>query len=570
MIVDTDILLVQTELFSDIKNQYLNVGLLYIAAQLKKENFSVELIRSTVTKIDRYRPKVIGFALNSDNITLVKYHIEELKKSSPFIVIGGPLISALGEEALEKTGADFAISGEGEYSFTALCNYLIRGHGSLNEIRGLSYRENGKLYSTLPPEPIADLDLLPSPDYTPIEPHGSISYSSGRGCPYSCTFCFKGAHGNRYRYFSAKRVVRELIDYVERYSLKAVAIIDDTFTANIKRAREVCRELTRLKKERGLDFALYCESRIDSLYRNRELIDDLKEAGFKKLQSGIENGNQKILDAYNKRITLDQIRDVVSLIGEKDGLTIVSNFIFGGAFEDEYTAEQTTNFAIELLHSAAGRFEAEPCFLAPYPQTAVKQNPEKFQLKIIDPEWLTAASSTLPSCETTQLDQYRIIELRNQFVSKVRDEMKKIIMQNPKLLDHSFELRRYGFNTNYNSLFQNNYAISQFYALKESGFARMEDLRTKHLIPKLTTLPIRDERGRYRLKGGLKKIKLRSKLENYILSKLPMPIDSMARAMHELGFPESESEIITNRILPFMKLLEDNFYIIFDTMDKNR
>ena len=107
-------------------------------------------------------------------------------------------------------------------------------------------------------------------------------------------------------YVSLENVRKDLINLLTVTQTNEVYIVDDTFTTTPRRVADVCNIFMDIKS--GFDFVWYCEGRVNVLARNPELIDMMYNAGLRKLQIGIESGVQKVLDSYNKRITLKQIR----------------------------------------------------------------------------------------------------------------------------------------------------------------------------------------------------------------------------------------------------------------------
>ncbi|GAH96481.1 unnamed protein product, partial [marine sediment metagenome] len=64
---------------------------------------------------------------------------------------------------------------------------------------------------------------------------------TSRGCPFNCTFCnihlfYRGT----YRTKSPERVIQELKIISSQNTRKNVLIVDDNFTANMKRVEEIC------------------------------------------------------------------------------------------------------------------------------------------------------------------------------------------------------------------------------------------------------------------------------------------------------------------------------------------
>ena len=73
----------------------------------------------------------------------------------------------------------------------------------------------------------------------------------------------------------------------------------------------------------------------------------MKQANVKLVGFGIENGNQDVLDFYNKKITLEQVRKAVNLAKEMSFMTFAT-FILGSPVETEQHIEGTIKFATSL------------------------------------------------------------------------------------------------------------------------------------------------------------------------------------------------------------------------------
>ncbi len=81
---------------------------------------------------------------------------------------------------------------------------------------------------------------------------------------------------------------------------KELFYIDDTFTvinSRIERFIELC-DKCRIK------FTWRCESRVDAMVKNQDLLEGMKRSGCKRIQFGIESGNQQVLDNIRKQMKL--------------------------------------------------------------------------------------------------------------------------------------------------------------------------------------------------------------------------------------------------------------------------
>lgn len=582
--VKKNIFFIQVDTLSERDLSFFNIGMLSIATLLQNNGFEVSCLtyeqlcslsydqRQSFFK--NANPDIIGFNVNSDNITNVKYLARDMKKWLPNcpILVGGPLISVTKESILNNLEFDFAIIGEGEYPTLNLCENIIRNKGNLREIPSIIYRNTeGEICSNAREPVIKNLDELPSPNYSLINNNDRLLYSSGRGCPFSCSFCFQGVHGKGYRYLSSERVVKDIIENCKKYNISLVTILDDTFVANPKRAIEISELLKKEKANHNLDFIFFCEGRIDTLYHHPELLQSLKEAGLVKLQLGIENGNQKILDAYNKKITLEQVESVVRNLNETDHIACHSNIIIGGPFETNKTFENSLNFAIKLMNLAPGLLEFVPSCLCPYPNTDIYNNPSKYGLKIIDTEWLKSSTLQLPSCETEKLNIRQVLKLKFHFINSIISEMNKIT----KTLDYNrinfqIALSKYGIETSYyKQITSISPVIKKYFDLKNDvSRLRLENINAQ-MLP--YTKPIflskaYSSSNKYVIQGYFEPVYIELPVEKaiYDLSngKLTM-IEIAEYVKSKTNNTLDTDKFIESIMLPFYKRIEKSYQILF-------
>src|SRR5256886_1900805 len=129
---------------------------------------------------------------------------------------------------------------------------------------------------------------------------------------------------------------------------------DDTFTANLPRAREIAKKLSPL----GLTWS--CNSRANLDY---DTIKSFKDSGLRLFLVGYESGNDDILTRIKKGVTMDEMRRFTRDC-HKAGVVIHGTFILGLPVETKQTIENTIRFAQEL-----DVFSMQVSLAAPYPGT---------------------------------------------------------------------------------------------------------------------------------------------------------------------------------------------------------
>jgi len=292
---------------------------------------------------------------------------EAIKAQKPSTLIGfvGAHAAVLPTETLE---ASEAIDWVGRKEFDFTCKEVAEGR-PLSEIKGLSYRKDGKIIHNPERELIHNMDVLPwvvdvykrdlqverySIGYL-MEPY--ISVYTGRGCPAQCIFCLwpQTIGGHRYRTRSPENVAAEMAHAKKLFpQVREYFFDDDTFTANLPRAREIAKRLKPL----GITWS--CSSRANVNYETLKL---MKDCGLRLMMVGFESGNQAILDRIKKGITLEEARRFARNCKEI-GIDIHGTFILGLPLETKETIEQTIAFAKEL-----DVFSIQVSLAAPYPGT---------------------------------------------------------------------------------------------------------------------------------------------------------------------------------------------------------
>jgi len=276
---------------------------------------------------------------------------QRIKDVNPKIKIAfvGPHVTVLPERALrEATAVDFVVRKEFDYAVKEFAEGK-----PLDQILGISYRNNGSVAHTADRPQIQDLDSLPHVTdvyhrdldvrryNVPFLLHPYVSLYTTRGCPAQCTFCLwpQTTSGHAWRKRSTDDVAREMAKAKEYWPyVKEYFFDDDTF--NIQKARTV--ELCAKLKPLGLTWS--CTSRVTTDY---ETLKAMREAGCRLLIVGYESGDQQILKNIKKGATIERARQFTK-DAHKLGLVIHGDFILGLPGETRQTIQNTIVFAKEL------------------------------------------------------------------------------------------------------------------------------------------------------------------------------------------------------------------------------
>jgi radical SAM superfamily enzyme YgiQ (UPF0313 family) len=176
------------------------------------------------------------------------------------------------------------------------------------------------------------------------ERHGftSLSVNTMRGCPYTCRWCSHAVYGETYRRRSAARTAEEVSEILERYRPDQLWFTDDVFTINHGWIRSLREEFRR----RSIRIPYECITRADRL--NDAVLRDLQETGCRRIWMGSESGSQRILDAMDRRVTVEQIQSMTRRAQEL-GIS-VGMFVMLG-----YNGETRTDIEATVRHVRKAR-----------------------------------------------------------------------------------------------------------------------------------------------------------------------------------------------------------------------
>jgi radical SAM superfamily enzyme YgiQ (UPF0313 family) len=315
-------------------------------------NVSDEWMRDLEEKIKEFRPDLIGITFTTplvgvaNEIALIS---RSLLGNEVLVIGGGPHATALPEETLAQTVFDALAIGEAEDSFARFLD-----NEDFSRVPGWVYKSRGNIVFTGSHPLIHDLNHLPyaAIDIFPVEQYIYPPLSAkenpvclletSRGCYARCTFCSKNVFGYKIRLKSSKRIVDE-IEYILLHGYREIHLSDDLFTADMEHAKSTCKEII----SRRLKFPWVPRSgiRVDRI--TIELLELMREAGCYHIPFGIESGDQGILDSMRKGITIQQVREAVSMAKLVE-METTGYFIVGFPGETRDTIIQTIEFALEL------------------------------------------------------------------------------------------------------------------------------------------------------------------------------------------------------------------------------
>jgi anaerobic magnesium-protoporphyrin IX monomethyl ester cyclase len=326
-----------------INKPYPTLGLLYLSAYLKRAGFTVEVFDSTFAdradldaRLAAEPGGVLGIYTNLITRGSVLDVIRRAKGYGWTVVLGGPESANYPDEYLAH-GADVVVVGEGEETMAELVPALEAwGPHRLHAIAGTVFRdEDGKVVHSAPRAQIADINSLPWPDRDAIDltryvetwrTHhgmGSVNLITARGCPYKCRWCSHAVFGYTHRRRNYIDCADELEHLIERYRPDMVWYADDVFTIHHRWLRNYAAEIDR----RGLRIPFETISRADRMM-DEDAVRTLAEMGCWRIWIGSESGSQKVLDAMERRVAVEQVQHATKL-AQRHGIQVGMFLMWG-------------------------------------------------------------------------------------------------------------------------------------------------------------------------------------------------------------------------------------------------
>ncbi len=321
-------------------------GLVSLASFLETNGFDVTLANFSsagygkgVKYIEREDPDILCLSLFSYNRTDTLKLVSKVKKQMPHlkIVLGGHHAAFLADKLIALYGEiDFIVKGEGEMALLKLLRAIKNVGDTPRIIEG---------------ERIDKLDELPFGASFSGRTYGINWNEQGkflitsRGCPSRCTFCSSPSFWERKVRFRSPENILSEIEYIHRkYGIIYFSIRDDNFT--LRKSRVI--RFSRLLRKNGLYIMWNCQARVDTV--DEEMLVEMKRSGLEHIQYGVESGSEKILQKYDKSITIKDILNV-SEITRKAGIYLSIYLMTGMIGEKSSDVKKTISLIRKILPS---------------------------------------------------------------------------------------------------------------------------------------------------------------------------------------------------------------------------
>jgi len=270
------------------------------------------------------KPSVAGISLNYLSQALTAFSmIGFIRREFPGmkVILGGGLITSWLKSPLWKN------------PFSGLADHLVAGPGEyhLLSLLGIDTAEKEM--------PMPDYHDLPCDSY--LSPGFILPYSASAGCYWNrCAFCPENAEGNPYVPITAQKVISDLKTLTEKTHPVLIHLLDNAISPVL---------LNALASD-NISVPWYGFTRIGHHLTDPDFCMALKRAGCVMLKLGIESGDQKVLDALHKGITVETASVVLKNL-KKAGIAAYVYLIFGTPVETEESAKKTLEFTVQHSNS---------------------------------------------------------------------------------------------------------------------------------------------------------------------------------------------------------------------------
>ena len=378
------------------------LGLAYIAAAVRDAGFEHQVIDATGEALDAVSPypdrgdfmvqgltldeivlkidpdaDVIGISCMFSTLWPLTHRVAQAvreKFPEALLVLGGEHGTAVPDHVLTTSPFDVVVLGEGEETFVELLRARRAGR-PLSEVKGIAFREGGRVVSTGLSARRRDVDTIPLPEWDafPIQEYITRHQTNGinlgrsmpmlgtRGCPFQCTFCSNpGMWTQRWIARDPRRLADEIELYVRKYRVSNFDFQD--LTAIVKRQWIVdfCRELI----DRNLNITWQMPSGTRAEVFDAEVADLLYRSGCRALAFAPESGSKKILKAVKKQVDLDHMLEAMRA-AVKRGLKLSCFIVIG--FPDDTPATLRQTLGLIRRMAVLGVYDVAVSKFVPYP-----------------------------------------------------------------------------------------------------------------------------------------------------------------------------------------------------------
>jgi radical SAM superfamily enzyme YgiQ (UPF0313 family) len=289
--------------------------------------------------LEAEKPAILGLSVYSGTLPASLFAFRLTKERYPHIktVMGGGVFtdeleidSPNFEYFLERTTfIDKIIVGEGELLFLK----LLRGE----------LTESQKVYTLADVDrEIVDISSLEVPDFSDFDLsyYPQMASHTSRSCPFQCNFCVETTHWGTYRKKNTGQIVNELLELCIRHGNGLFLMCDSLLNPTITGLSEAI-----IRGDMPLYWGGYLRAGKDVSDMEKALL--WRRGRFYQARLGVESGSQRILNAMDKKLDVEQIKASISSLAHA-GIKTTTFWVIGYPGETEEDFQKTLDLIEEL------------------------------------------------------------------------------------------------------------------------------------------------------------------------------------------------------------------------------
>lgn len=293
-------------------------------------------------ELETFKPNLVavtGYSMHVHRMLEICAEVKCLLPTSS-TVVGGHHATLMPIDFHDEN-IDFIVEGEGCAPFKAVIASVKNQRDEIvtdgGQLQGVWSRTRSGQFGFGGKQPEIELDTLPCPNRM-LNTHQRARYfidwmkpialvRTTVGCPYRCTFCslWKIMDGKYYRR-DLEQTAKEIAAVEEPF----IFLVDDEPFVNPRRMRALAELLIAKNVEK--EYFAYC--RVDTLLRNREMLELWVKAGLRRVFLGIEGVTAKEMKTYEKRLSIRQVEQALAAAREM-GLKVFASFIVNPSYEEK-------------------------------------------------------------------------------------------------------------------------------------------------------------------------------------------------------------------------------------------
>ncbi len=354
---------------------FMSLGILKVAAVLEQAGVAVDVLdlsgvknyEEVASDYAKARLDIVHFGITATTPQLppVAKIVGAIRnaRGDARIILGGPHITLVNAAyrneikngtqgravmAMQQAARmfDVLVAGDGEDAVFLALDERAPKLIDADDRRSELFLDNARLTSM--PFPARHLVDVDSYRYT-IDGVSALSLIAQLGCPFACGFCGgrKSPMLRNIRMRTSESVVAELVHLYKTTGRRGFMLYDDELNVN-KNMVELMRLIARAQRDLGTEWRL--RGFIKSQLFTDEQAAAMHEAGFRWILVGFESGSPDILEAINKKATLEENTRCMD-IARRHGLKVKALMSIGHPGETRKSVLETKRWLLEVKPS---------------------------------------------------------------------------------------------------------------------------------------------------------------------------------------------------------------------------